>query len=361
MLPMDKNSENPEMRSVVAEPRPLPKYARGPFELLRHAHGHFLAARNTKDPHMGDVDRRVALVGFDNAIEVALLAHIRRNGDAATIKALNNSQFEKFYEKLNYLERHIVANDPQSEISLPLLRAIHNTRNKFYHEWDDNLPSLNSLEEARDEAVKVFISLFGHNPELLLQQVDPPISVPTNQAGVRSPRESRRPHSTRRSHTENDRETQVITSDSILFYGPYEQPYGCFSNYAKHSFRLDGKRWPTVEHYYQAQKYVSDSQYYDRIRHAATPSDAKRLGGDRARPYRQDWAAVKDDIMRRAVLAKFETNGDIRDLLLATGDVEIIENAPRDYYWGIGSKGTGQSMLGKILMETRALLRDKSR
>jgi hypothetical protein len=43
---------------------------------------------------------------------------------------------------------------------------------------------------------------------------------------------------------------------------------------------------------------------------------------------RSDWEEVKDEVMRRAVLRKFETHIDIRAILLATGDEPIIENTP---------------------------------
>ncbi len=58
-----------------------------------------------------------------------------------------------------------------------------------------------------------------------------------------------------------------------------------------------------------------------------------------------------------AVLKKFETHDEIRDLLLSTGDENIIENAPGDYYWGCGKDGTGKNKLGLILMEVRERLR----
>ena len=61
------------------------------------------------------------------------------------------------------------------------------------------------------------------------------------------------------------------------------------------------------------------------------------------------------------VRAKFEQHAEIREVLLGTGDAEIIENAPGDYYWGIGSRGTGKNMLGIILMEVRAELRAELR
>ncbi|HNB51121.1 MAG TPA: NADAR family protein, partial [Anaerolineales bacterium] len=62
---------------------------------------------------------------------------------------------------------------------------------------------------------------------------------------------------------------------------------------------------------------------------------------------------VKDGIMRTAVREKFRTHAGIREELLATGDAEIVENAPGDYYWGCGADGSGKNMLGKILMEIR--------
>jgi N-glycosidase YbiA len=63
--------------------------------------------------------------------------------------------------------------------------------------------------------------------------------------------------------------------------------------------------------------------------------------------------------MRRAVLRKFETHDRLRELLLGTGDEEIVENAPGDAYWGCGADGTGKNMLGKILVEVRETLRGR--
>jgi hypothetical protein len=62
--------------------------------------------------------------------------------------------------------------------------------------------------------------------------------------------------------------------------------------------------------------------------------------------------------MKRGVLRKFETNLEILDILLATGNEEIIENNPKDEYWGCGNAGNGENHLGKILMEVRYELRE---
>ena len=144
----------------------------------------------------------------------------------------------------------------------------------------------------------------------------------------------------------------------IFFYSTREQPYGCFSNFSPHGVELDGRWWPTTEHYFQAQKFAGP-EHQEAVRRAATPKQAAELGRDCGRPLRPDWEEVKDDVMRRAVLRKFETHAALRELLLGTGDEEIVENAPGDYYWGCGADGTGKNMLGKILVEVRTILRER--
>ena len=142
---------------------------------------------------------------------------------------------------------------------------------------------------------------------------------------------------------------------TIYFYSTRGE-YGSFSNFSRHGFELDGEYWPTTEHYFQAQKFP-ETEHCQEIRQAKTPKDAAKMGRERFRPLRKDWEQVKDDIMRKAVLCKFETHADIREILLATGDEEIVENAPGDYYWGCGKDGSGKNMLGQILMEVREILR----
>ncbi|MBW4681900.1 MAG: NADAR family protein [Microcoleus vaginatus WJT46-NPBG5] len=143
---------------------------------------------------------------------------------------------------------------------------------------------------------------------------------------------------------------------TIYFYSTRDQ-YGCFSNFSPHGFELEGAYWPTSEHYFQAQKFAG-TPHADEIRQVKTPKDAAKMGRERKRPLRPDWEKVKDEIMRKAILKKFESHADIREILLATGDEEIVENSPIDYYWGCGADGSGKNMLGKILVEVREILRE---
>jgi ribA/ribD-fused uncharacterized protein len=145
---------------------------------------------------------------------------------------------------------------------------------------------------------------------------------------------------------------------TIYFYSVRGELYGAFSNFSRHGIELDGAWWPTTEHYFQAQKF-SGTPYADKIRAVSTPRQAAELGRSRRVPLRADWEEVKDAVMLKAVQRKFETHPELRTLLLSTGEEEIVENAPGDYYWGCGADGSGKNMLGQILVQVRAILQQK--
>jgi ribA/ribD-fused uncharacterized protein len=138
--------------------------------------------------------------------------------------------------------------------------------------------------------------------------------------------------------------------DRILFYSSTRN-YFEFSNFYSSPIDLDGHIWPTVEHYYQAQK-STDQLDQKKVREAPTPGKAKRLG--RKIRIRPDWDEIKVDVMIRAVRAKFMQHADLRDLLLSTENATLHENSPHDMFWGIH----GKDMLGKVLMQIREEIRD---
>ena len=145
---------------------------------------------------------------------------------------------------------------------------------------------------------------------------------------------------------------------TIYFYKVW-QPYGCFSNFSPHGIQMRGTYWPTVEHYYQAQKFVGsvDAVIIPVIHDAETPEAAAALGRCPSRQLRRDWEMVKTQVMAEAVLKKFLTHGDIQEILLKTGHQTLVENSPTDYFWGCGAQKTGQNHLGKILMAVRRQIR----
>ena len=143
----------------------------------------------------------------------------------------------------------------------------------------------------------------------------------------------------------------------IKFYSTQDE-FGEFSNFAHFPIKLDGKMWPTTEHYFQAQKFT-DMHYQEKIRKEKSPMVAARLGRDRKQKLRKDWESVKNNVMKKALTAKFTQHKDLKILLLSTGDAKLIEHTENDAYWGDGGDGHGKNWLGLLLMQIRFDLQNK--
>lgn len=134
----------------------------------------------------------------------------------------------------------------------------------------------------------------------------------------------------------------------------FDGEYAFLSNFFPCVIKFDNNNYPTVEHAFQAAK-TRDKKEQFKVWQADTPGKAKRIG--RKVTLREDWEEVKRDFMRDFIHQKFQ-NENLRKLLLATGDAELIEgNYWHDYYWGI-CNGVGQNWLGKILMEEREKIKN---
>lgn len=91
--------------------------------------------------------------------------------------------------------------------------------------------------------------------------------------------------------------------DTIINFYSTSDDYGDFSNFAAWPIKVDGKTWPTSEHYFQAQKFL-DEKYREEIRRVSSPMVAARMGRDRSKPLRKNWESVKEQVMRKALRAK---------------------------------------------------------
>jgi ribA/ribD-fused uncharacterized protein len=83
-------------------------------------------------------------------------------------------------------------------------------------------------------------------------------------------------------------------------------------------------------------------------------AEAKKLG--RRVDLRSDWSSSRLDWMKKVLERKF-ADPVLREMLLATGEEELVEeNDWNDRFWGV-CRGNGLNMLGILLMEVRASLR----
>ena len=163
----------------------------------------------------------------------------------------------------------------------------------------------------------------------------------------------------------------IPDDNRILYFGRDRDAFRFLSHFFPAPIVMDVETWATVEHYYQAQK-SDDLAYRQAIRNTLSPGMAKRLAAPPHAPRRvsgqswfrkhgtlprPDWHDVKLPIMRLADMAKFSQHPELGEVLLATGDAQLIEDSPFEPYWGIGQDGQGLNWAGRVIMEVRDQLR----
>lgn len=133
-----------------------------------------------------------------------------------------------------------------------------------------------------------------------------------------------------------------------------ENKYRVFSNLYKSTFVMDGREFPTVEHYLAYAKFAeSDAEYAATILAQKNPALVTGMARSKDHAARTDWDTKRNELLTAALAAKF-TNTDLSALLKETGEAPIEFETTTDAYMGIGAAGTGENMLGKALMALRA-------
>ena len=135
---------------------PIRPWAQGPFELLLHAEGHL---RNG-----GDFDRRIALISFDNAIEVAITTYLSLHPIQRGNRQYQNSQVEQWLEsyhtKLDFLESECRKRSVELGIDRASVVWAHEHRNEQYHGGNKGTPEVQVLTIIRESAFWIFSFLF---------------------------------------------------------------------------------------------------------------------------------------------------------------------------------------------------------
>lgn len=129
------------------------------------------------------------------------------------------------------------------------------------------------------------------------------------------------------------------------FFGPYR----FLSNFEPCTVEYDGMTYNCSEAAYQAAKTTDVSL---RIAFTTMNGSKAKFAGQKL-PIRADWNDIKVDVMYQIVKDKFSRNPELRQKLLSTGTLQLIEgNYWGDTFWGVFN-GKGENHLGKILMRVR--------
>jgi ribA/ribD-fused uncharacterized protein len=148
----------------------------------------------------------------------------------------------------------------------------------------------------------------------------------------------------------------AASAQGIHFYRANEKPYGVFSNLYRRAIVFEGLEFATAEHAYQAGK-ARKPEVREWLLNAPSPAlVAMAAHGLYTWDIMPKWSQTKFDRMRDVLRAKFSQHDDLREILLSTGNLRLVENASVDNevnrLWG-EVNGKGKNMLGVLLMELR--------
>ena len=152
---------------------------------------------------------------------------------------------------------------------------------------------------------------------------------------------------------------------TALFFKPsdkFGEVYGIFSGWFRvpAGYQYLGKNYRSLEHAYQASKFVRTSPAVaQEIHEAKYPIKAKLIGRkeDNLPLIRTDWDEMKEMAMLAPAIAILHQHAPIRELLLSTGDAAIVEDTYGDPYWGRGPDFQGLNGLGRTWMMAREIIR----
>ncbi len=138
------------------------------------------------------------------------------------------------------------------------------------------------------------------------------------------------------------------------FIGFYPREFFVFDNFSSFGIVLDGDFYPTVEHAYQAGKFVDTApEIAEKIKKCLSAHEAQQIAFKNKDKLPKNWHDIKVDYMEKLLRIKLEQNPYVKQKLLQTKNYLICEDSPKDSFWGIGKNRDGQNQLGKLWMKLR--------
>jgi hypothetical protein len=112
----------------------------------------------------GDFDRRIALISFDNAIEVAITTYLTlhpiQRGNRIYPSIDVGKWLVSYHSKLDFLDSEIVARKSIWEVERSHIVWAHDHRNEQYHGGNKGTPEKQVLALIRKAALWIFSVLF---------------------------------------------------------------------------------------------------------------------------------------------------------------------------------------------------------
>ena len=135
--------------------------------------------------------------------------------------------------------------------------------------------------------------------------------------------------------------------------GFYPREFYPLDNFSSFKVEYDGYLYASLEEAFQSALFLPEyPEIADKIKNSHSAHEAQKIMIENASKVKytsEEQVAIMEKLLR----LKIEQNPYVRKKLLETKDYLIVEDSPKDSFWGWGSNRDGENRLGKLWMKLR--------
>ena len=139
--------------------------------------------------------------------------------------------------------------------------------------------------------------------------------------------------------------------DNVI--GFYPREFYPLDNFSSFKVKWNGYLYSTLEEAFQSRLFLPDyPEIAEMIKKSYSAHEAQKImfeNIDKVKYSNDEQAIIMEELLR----LKVEQNPYVKRKLLQTKDYLIVEDSPKDSFWGWGPNRDGFNQLGKLWMKIR--------
>lgn len=139
--------------------------------------------------------------------------------------------------------------------------------------------------------------------------------------------------------------------DEII--GFYPREFYPLDNFSSFKVKVNGYLYSSLEEAFQSMLFLPDhKEISEQIKNSYSAHEAQKIMHENINKVKYS-NKEKLVLMEKLLRLKIEQNPYVLKKLLETKNYTIIEDSPKDNYWGCGINREGENNLGKLWMKLR--------
>ena len=143
--------------------------------------------------------------------------------------------------------------------------------------------------------------------------------------------------------------------------GFYPREFYPLDNFSSFKVEWNNYLYSSLEEAFQSRLFLPDYEdISNRIKKSHSAHEAQKImleNIDKVKYTYEEQLIIMEELLR----LKLEQNPYVKKKLLETKDYLIVEDSPKDSYWGWGPKRDGENKLGKLWMKLREEIKSKEK